>query len=80
MKTATKGPRGRPLVSWDFIFSPDKFDREIDIDQFSNKGLPLEDMQHQGYKASIIRQDLIERAQKVVEPFQFDDNSTNKYK
>ena len=44
MKTETKAPRGRPLNNWDFIFSPDKFDREIDIDQFSNKGLPLEDM------------------------------------
>ena len=31
MKTETKGPRGRPLQKWDFIFSPDKFDAEIGL-------------------------------------------------
>ena len=72
MKTETKAPRGRPLQSWDFIFSPEKFDNEIGVEQFSGEGLPLEEMQHQGYKASIIRQDLIVRAQNIVEVFQFD--------
>ena len=59
MKTATKGPRGRPVQQWDFIFSPDKFDREIGLEQFNSEGLSLDEMQHHGYKASIIRQDLI---------------------
>ena len=60
MKTETKGPVGRPLQSWEFIFSPDKFDREIGLEQFSGDGLPLEELQHQGIKASLIRQTLIE--------------------
>ena len=32
MKTETKGPRGRPLQKWDFIFSPAKFDNEIGLE------------------------------------------------
>ena len=32
MKTETKGPRGRPLQSWEFIFSPAKFDREVGLE------------------------------------------------
>ena len=32
MKTETKGPRGRPLQTWDFIFSPEKFDNEIGLE------------------------------------------------
>jgi len=55
MKTATKAPRGRPLQQWDFIFSPDKFDREIGLEQFNGQGLPLEEMQSEAIKASLIR-------------------------
>ena len=44
MKTDMKAARGRPLAKWDFIFSPEKFDREISIDQFNNDPLPLDDM------------------------------------
>ena len=44
MKTETKGPRGRPLQNWEFIFSPDKFDREIGLAQFNAEGLSLEEM------------------------------------
>ena len=79
MKTETKGPVGRPLQNWDFIFSPDKFDREIGLEQFNGECLPLEEMQHQGIKASLVRQDLIERAQKVVETFQFDAGNNQLY-
>ena len=79
MKTDTKGPRGRPAASWDFLFSPEKFDREIGLEQFSGDGLKLEEMQHQGIIASFIRQDLIERAQKVAEPFQFDQEASDLY-
>ena len=75
MKTATKGPRGRPLQHWDFIFSPDKFDREISLDQFNGDGLPLEELQILGIKASRIRQELIERAQAGEEIFQFDQDA-----
>jgi hypothetical protein len=31
MKSNIKGPRGRPLDTWDFLFSPAKFDREIGL-------------------------------------------------
>ena len=62
MKTETKAPRGRPLQQWDYLFSPTKFDKEIGIQQFSGRGLPLEEMQTQGVMASLIRQVLIERA------------------
>ena len=31
VKTATKGARGRPTDSWNFLFSPEKFDREIGL-------------------------------------------------
>ena len=79
MKTETKGPVGRPLQSWDFIFSPDKFDREIGLDQFNGECLPIEELQHQAIKASLIRQDLIERAQKVVEKYQFDEEANKQY-
>ena len=44
MKTDTKGPRGRPANNWDFLFSPEKFDREIGLEQFSGDGLKLEEM------------------------------------
>ena len=44
MKTAMKGARGRPLTNWDFIFSPEKFDQEISLDQFCGHSLPLEEM------------------------------------
>ena len=79
MRTETKAPRGRPLHSWDFIFSPDKFDREIGLDQFSKDGLPLQELQHNGIKASFIRQVLIERAQVVTEPFQYDEEANKQY-
>ena len=62
------------------MFSPDKFDREIGLEQFSGDGLELEEMQRQGIIASFIRQDLIERAQKVAEPFQFDQEANERYK
>ena len=62
MKTQTKAPVGRPLNTWDFIFSPDKFDREVSLEQFSKNGLPLDEMKYQGMKASVVRQDLIQRA------------------
>ena len=55
MKTATKGPRGRPVQTWDFIFSPEKFDREIGLNQFNGECLPIEELQHQAIKASLIR-------------------------
>ena len=35
MRTETKAPRGRPLTSWGFIFSPEKFDSEVSLDQFN---------------------------------------------
>ena len=55
LKTNAKGPRGRPLLQWDFIFSPFKFDSEIGLDQFNSDGLSLEEMQLLGIKASLIR-------------------------
>ena len=55
MKTQTKAPVGRPLNTWDFIFSPDKFDREVSLEQFSKNGLPLDEMKYQGMKASVVR-------------------------
>ena len=62
------------------MFSPEKFDQEISLDQFNGQGLPLEQMQHLGIKASLIRQDLIERAQNVVEKFQIDLEANARYK
>ena len=44
MRTATKGPRGRPVTNWDFIFSPEKFDNEIGLEQFSGAGIPFDDL------------------------------------
>ena len=80
MKTETKAPRGRPLQQWEFIFSPDKFDSEIGIAQFNGESLPIDQMQHLGIKASLIRQDLIERAQKVNEVHWFSEESNESYK
>ena len=45
MKTNTKGPRGRPVSSWDFIFSPEKFDKEIGLEQFRSDDLGFDKMQ-----------------------------------
>ena len=42
MKTATKGAKGRPVQTWDFIFSPEKFDREIGLSQFNGDSLPFD--------------------------------------
>ena len=80
MKTETKGPRGRPIQNWEFIFSPDKFDREIGLEQFNGECLPVDELQHQGIIASLARQEIIERAQKVAELFQFDEASNEQYK
>ena len=80
MKTTTKAPVGRPLTTWDFIFSPEKFDKEIGLEQFSGECPALEQMQDLGIKASLVRQDLIERAQKVGELFQFDEDANEIYK
>ena len=35
IKSDAKAPRGRPLQNWDFLFSPEKFDKEIGIEQFN---------------------------------------------
>ena len=55
MKTETKAPRGRPYQHWDFVFCPEKFDREVGLEQFKRECLPLEEMQTYGIKASLIR-------------------------
>ena len=47
---------------WDFLFSPQQYDDEISLEQFECRALTTEKMQEYGIKASIIRQDIIERA------------------
>ena len=60
-----KGGVGRPAASWDFIFCPQQFDDEIDITQFQNTTLSMNEMRKFGIKASVIRQDVIELALKL---------------
>ena len=55
MKTETKGPRGRPLQKWDFLFSPAKFDNEIGLEQFNGESLPFEELKDQGLLATLVR-------------------------
>ena len=57
-----KGAVGRPNDKWSYIFTPEQFDKNIDISQFQAQPLGVEDLQHYGAKASVIRKQLLERA------------------
>ena len=53
----------RKNLKFGVLFSPAFFDEEIGLEQFQNAPLPVEEMKRFGIMASIIRQDLIGRAQ-----------------
>lgn len=60
-----KSAVGRPIQSWDYLFTPGHFDKSVDISQFQAQPLPVDDMEDYGIKVSLIRQELIERAMKA---------------
>ena len=64
------GSAGDDGEEWNFIFSPEQVDAEIGLDQFQKIYLYVEDMQTRGIEASMIRQDLLNRAKEIENAMQ----------